>query len=270
MTHGTPERLVHPSKKELEAPGRDLTQVKYGPTADLSEEEKQRVTERLAVPGLAKGAGDGLERLSQYSPDHIDYVRAAERSGRPLTEQEASVKKRAESARPGTNLKGVRAKDASINHVIASGTGQNTLNTSIAQFTGTQSPATQAAAVGRMQMYNRAIAHENLTPEQREAADNRGRLGNDRRVLQEADAPRNAHLRSLLTIMQGQSAPRGESLQLAAEGHLRLAGQPAGRGQQAEPRRADRLRRRGRCAGWDDGSLEAAAGCAPGRASRPR
>ncbi len=146
-------------------------QVKYGPGEGLGDEAMGRVHQHLygaSGPELKKSVVK--ERLTQYHPQHSTYVEAARAAGRGLTVQEA------EAARTGEN-----ASNASINHVIASGVGQNTLNTGIAQFTQARrdfpgvpvagemdrpavakSLAGQAAAVGRQQMYSRAIAAEQV------------------------------------------------------------------------------------------------------------
>ncbi|MGE5493598.1 MAG: hypothetical protein ACM31P_20260 [Actinomycetota bacterium] len=94
-------------------------QVKYGPEANLLSQDIGQLN--TFYGGGGKG-GVG-KRLTQYETDHNKYVDAAKKSGRGLTEQEAVVDQ------TGVNLKG-----ASINHVIASGTGQNTLNHMSRQF----------------------------------------------------------------------------------------------------------------------------------------
>ncbi|HZX31841.1 MAG TPA: hypothetical protein VFF03_10860 [Rhodocyclaceae bacterium] len=94
-------------------------QVKYGPEANLSKED---IGELNTFYGRS-GKDTVGKRLTQYETDHNKYVQAAKKSGRELTEQEATVDQ------TGVNLTG-----ASINHVIASGTGQNTLNHMSRQF----------------------------------------------------------------------------------------------------------------------------------------
>src|SRR5262249_4786121 len=113
-----------------------------------------------------------------YDKKHSTYVSAAEQSGRGLTEQEAKAKA------TGKNVKG-----ASIDHVIASGTGQNIMNEGTLQFQEGKEKveqhykasiskdatpedlqkaqkqvlsgiASQAASVGRMQGYSREILKE--------------------------------------------------------------------------------------------------------------
>ncbi len=100
-------------------------QVKYGPGEGLDDAQQQRVRQHL-YGNQGPALKDSLvkKRLTQYSPDHATYVGAARATGRNLTVQES------ESEKTGAN-----ASHASINHVIASGVGQNTLNTGIAQFT---------------------------------------------------------------------------------------------------------------------------------------
>jgi len=180
--------------------------VKYGPTADLPPAQQQRLTAHYGSQNQ-KGV---LERLSQYHDKHSTYVNAAEASGRPLTAQELAAKKN------GKNTSG-----ASINHVIASGTGQNILNHETLRFQdGAQKTqqglgelrhsqphsaqealaqkkiahglAQQSAAVGRQQGYSRATLEER-----------RGELSPG-----EVDRRRTQAMQNTLTAMQGPAAQR--------------------------------------------------------------
>jgi hypothetical protein len=83
-------------------------QVKYGPEAAITKANMKTVTEHY-------GENVG-KRYSQYSSNRQHYVDAAKASGRNLTIQEDAI---ANGKDPGTT---------SINHVIASGTGQNMMN----------------------------------------------------------------------------------------------------------------------------------------------
>jgi hypothetical protein len=89
-------------------------QVKYGPSAQLGKAE-------MATLHSHYGADSG-PRLSQYSSNREHYATAAKLSGRPLTLQEHDVSKGKD---PGST---------SINHLIASGTGQNALNRTTLQY----------------------------------------------------------------------------------------------------------------------------------------
>ncbi|WP_043322328.1 hypothetical protein [Corallococcus coralloides] len=180
-------------------------QVKYGPTADLSAKQQQKLTDHYGEHGTVKTPQNSLNRLTQYSDSHTTYTKAATASGRPLTEQEALVAGSAKNKAPAS----------SINHVIASGTGQNVLNHETLQFqqgvkntnAGAQKLSTattdaekaaaqqqmrkglaqQAAGVGRMQGYSRATLAERqgeLTPAQ-------------------VQAKRDGALQNTLTAMQG-------------------------------------------------------------------
>ncbi|RKI12997.1 hypothetical protein D7Y15_17580 [Corallococcus sp. AB030] len=180
-------------------------QVKYGPTADLNAKQQQKLTDHYGEHGTAKTPQNSLNRLTQYSDSHTTYTKAATASGRPLTEQEALVAGSAKNKAPAS----------SINHVIASGTGQNVLNHETLQFKegvknaneGAQKLSTastpkekaaaqkqiqqglaqQAAGVGRMQGYSRATLAERqgeLTPAQ-------------------VQGKRNGALQNTLTAMQG-------------------------------------------------------------------
>lgn len=113
-------------------------QVKYGPTEGLDEKDQAALLAHYGTEGTVKTKGKGrgkgkggkapkedtpLERLSQYDDRHATYVAAAEQTGRGLTRQEVEAKK-----------SGKNAGNASINHILASGTGQNVLNRMTLQF----------------------------------------------------------------------------------------------------------------------------------------
>lgn len=135
-------------------------QVKYGPGANIGKQDQARLETHYGA--------NVMPRLSQYSSNRDHYVKAARGSGRPLTHQEFDVDK------------GVDPGPTSINHVIASGTGQNLFNQMTLQFNegrrnvsdGMQPGlpvhqpnvrkglAQQAAAVGRMAGIGRAILAE--------------------------------------------------------------------------------------------------------------
>lgn len=178
------------------------------------------------------------ERLSQYNAAHTAYVKHAA-GRRPLTVQERLV-----ADRVGPDGKAANG-DGSINHVIASGVGQNTLNSSIAAFKrgqarmpdpaveeaepmdvdGPERPAPtardraalaglaqQAAAVGRVQTYNRGFAFENLTPAQQAVADQRSGAPSDAgegpRPARDTDTERNSMLQQTLRVLQGTDRAR--------------------------------------------------------------
>lgn len=186
-----PDRFVYEPERYRD----QKSQVKYGPGEGLSPEDQELAYQKIygAKPPTAVTDANAsrpllkkrprqpkdkqsaiFERLTQYDDSHGAYLEHAHRTGRPLTLQEQVAQDRRDNA-----------PDSSINHVIASGVGQNTLNQSLAHFsrgadampTGDQlgpalddadrrrelarSLGLQAAAVGRMQMYNRAIALEN-------------------------------------------------------------------------------------------------------------
>lgn len=109
------------------AAGTVAFQVKYGPTAQL---DKTRMGSVNAHYGADVGP-----RLSQYADKHSDYVEAARLVKRPLTMQEQ------EASKTGAN-----AGAASINHLIASGTGQNLFNRMTLEFNeGREQMATSGA-----------------------------------------------------------------------------------------------------------------------------
>lgn len=186
-----PDRFVYEPERYRD----QKSQVKYGPGEGLSPEDQELAYQKIygATPPTAFSDADAarpllkkrprqpkdkqsaiFERLTQYDDSHGAYLEHAHRTGRPLTVQEQTAQDRRDNA-----------PDSSINHVIASGVGQNTLNQSLAHFSRgagamptrdhlgpalddddrrrdlAKSLGLQAAAVGRMQMYNRAIALEN-------------------------------------------------------------------------------------------------------------
>lgn len=135
-------------------------QVRYGPAAQLGKTDMNALKSHYG--------GDVGSRLTQYATEHKHYVNAAGLVGRSLTIQEHKAK-----------TSGRNAPASSINHVIASGTGQNLLNRMTLEFAKgkndasvSKSPrvmlkglAMQAAAVGRMTGVGRAILaeeHENV------------------------------------------------------------------------------------------------------------
>lgn len=142
-------------------------QINYGPGEDLGPDEKQALQTHYGINGRAFPD----TRLNQYNQSHKNYVKAAQAAGRPLTEQEQVADK----------IKGkANAPNSSINHIIASGTGQNILNHETLRFNQGKAQveqsanlssesgqeaigsglAKQAAAVGRVQGYNRGIINE--------------------------------------------------------------------------------------------------------------
>ncbi|WGS52885.1 hypothetical protein LFL96_32445 [Paraburkholderia sp. D15] len=89
-------------------------QVKYGPGAGIDTTHQGQIDTHYGAKTKP--------RLTQYSSNRNHYVRAANESGRPLTHQEFDV---SQGRNPGPT---------SINHVIASGTGQNLMNQMTMQF----------------------------------------------------------------------------------------------------------------------------------------
>jgi hypothetical protein len=85
-----------------------IYQVKYGPAADISDADKQWLKQYYGE--------DVTKRYTQYNSKRPFYAEAAQQTGRPLTYQEAAVN---EGRDPGS---------ASINHLIASATGQHLIN----------------------------------------------------------------------------------------------------------------------------------------------
>jgi hypothetical protein len=132
-------------------------QVKYGPSANIKKSDQE---------WLKNNFGDNVnKRYSQYSSKHDTYVSGAHSVGQPLTLQEDAVENGND---PGKT---------SINHVIASGTGQNLLNHMALQHArGKEEMATalqnnnprgvmaglakQAAAEGRMRGIGRGLLAE--------------------------------------------------------------------------------------------------------------
>ncbi|RKG73316.1 hypothetical protein [Corallococcus terminator] len=178
-------------------------QVKYGPTGGLNDKQKQHLNEHYGKHGAGVKKQNVLVRLTQYNSSHSTYTNAAQASGRPLTPQELAARKT-----------GQNAPDSSINHVIASATGQNVFNHETLRFkqgakdttaaTGELKTATgdalteaqkktrkglaeQAASVGRVQGYSRATL-----------AERKGELKAGA-VQQKQDAA----LKNTLTAMQG-------------------------------------------------------------------
>ncbi|ASL47774.1 hypothetical protein bAD24_III10285 [Burkholderia sp. AD24] len=177
-------------------------QVKYGPGAGINSSDQAKLD-------LHYGAKT-KPRLTQYSSNREHYVRAANEASRPLTHQEFDVSKGND---PGAT---------SINHVIASGTGQNLLNRMTLQFNEgvagfgasmsrkdgagvLRGIAQQAAAVGRMTGIGRAIQSEEAPqgPFARAVSSDPGGSGG---------AARDAHLvkrdtmmKNVLTAFQGSS-----------------------------------------------------------------
>ncbi|MBB3042444.1 hypothetical protein [Nocardioides soli] len=199
-----PGRYVHEPVRYQDS----KSQVKYGPGEGLSPGDQTRAYQKIygqappteteadpttrpllkKRPRRAKDKQSAIfERLTQYDSSHGAYLAHAHRTGRPLTLQEQT----AQDA-------GDNAPDSSINHVIASGVGQNTLNQALANFSrGAEtapapgSLALQAAAVGRVQMYNRAIALENhKSPDSADSSQ------------PEVVAARNTLLRNTLALME--------------------------------------------------------------------
>ncbi|MFM0016309.1 hypothetical protein PQR46_36645 [Paraburkholderia sediminicola] len=159
-------------------------QVKYGPGAGIGSSDQSGIDTHYGAKTKP--------RLTQYSSNREHYVSAANQTGRPLTHQEFDVSQRKD---PGPT---------SINHVIASGTGQNLMNQMTLQFNqgvarvGTAKfgkdqkgmltgIAQQAAAVGRMTGIGRAIQTEEAPQGRlaRPVSDNPGGAGRE---------PRDAHL----------------------------------------------------------------------------
>ncbi|WP_176057298.1 hypothetical protein [Paraburkholderia sp. BCC1876] len=177
-------------------------QVKYGPGAGI---------ESVDQSGLDTHYGDKTRpRLSQYSSNREHYVRAANEAGRPLTHQEYDVSQ------------GIAPGPTSINHVIASGTGQNLMNQMTLQFHqgvsrfGTakfgkdqggmlNGIAEQAAAVGRMTGIGRAIQSEEAPqgPFARAVSGNPGGAGGSAR--DEHLVKRDTMMKNVLTAFQGNT-----------------------------------------------------------------
>ncbi|GAB7536912.1 hypothetical protein [Burkholderia sp. 3C] len=188
-------------------------QVSYGPTADIAPLDQQRLQNHYGTPQV-------LARVTQYSTRHATYVAAAQAGNRPLTIQEDQAR-----------VTGRQATHASINHVIASGTGQNLLNEGTLSFQtgqarvnqhwnaaiGPMAPgrlqarmnvmhgiAEQAAAVGRQQGYSRAIINERGNEPLNNTATNRRIYGNAQAGQRlQVQPTRDMALQHTLTAFQG-------------------------------------------------------------------
>jgi hypothetical protein len=174
-------------------------QVKYGPAADLGTGQRRELLSHYGSHGKGKTQKNPLTRLTQYRSDHDTYVKAATQTKRPLTEQEAEAK------RTGAN-----APNASINHIIASGTLQNILNHETLRFNQgardipkklteheqqrvRKALAQQVAAVARPMGYARAIVKER-----------KGESGFDNKSARR-DARREV-MQDILTAYQGKNS----------------------------------------------------------------
>ena len=206
-------------------------QVNYGPTADLNDDaQKQSLRSHYGKPKTEE-TDNFFDRLNQYSGDHKTYVKAAQETERPLTKQELSARDSNKNA-----------PNASINHIIASGTGQNILNHETLRFNQGRERfqkhnpmpknlegeskkqlglalAEQAAAVGRVQGYSRAIINERhgesfgrysedneriYGSDQVKRATKRKRGEDDGKQPLDAIKTRNQALRHTLTAFQGE------------------------------------------------------------------
>jgi hypothetical protein len=116
-------------------------QVKYGPGIGFSPIERGVLHDHYNDKKVTS-------RFTQYDANRNTYVQSAVGMGRGLTLQERDVQKGRD---PGAT---------SINHIIASGTGQHALNRSTLEFVSTGSPMHQAAAIGRMRGFAREIMRE--------------------------------------------------------------------------------------------------------------
>lgn len=137
-------------------------QVKYGPGIGFSPDQRGQLHKHF-------GTKEVTTRYTQYNSDRMAYVKSAEGMGRGLTQQEAQVKRNKD---PGPT---------SIDHIIASGTGQHALNRSTLEFIDAGKDlrkelkkdidsrdtkvlakgfAQQAAALGRMRGFGREIMRE--------------------------------------------------------------------------------------------------------------
>lgn len=205
-------------------------QINYGPTADLTAADVASLSARYGVKQHGQHAGipHAARRLSQYSRTHATYVRAAHVTGRHLTIQEHDA---------ATNNR--QAQNASINHVLASGTGQNILNHETLRFaSGTArvnahvgaalaapifAPpgpaqrqvlfglAEQAAAAARVQGYSRSMVRERAGERLPYTGTNRriygaGQIGAGNAL--DVGQTRNRALQHTLTAFQGATAPQ--------------------------------------------------------------
>lgn len=131
-------------------------QVKYGPGLGFSTQERGELHGHYGTKAVTT-------RYTQYNANRNVYVQSAQEMGRGLTVQEKDVSK---GRNPGPT---------SIDHIIASGTGQHALNRSTLNFLDGQRTAQdgnnslrtrfggiaeQAAAVGRMRGLGREILRE--------------------------------------------------------------------------------------------------------------
>lgn len=116
-------------------------QVKYGPGIGFSPIERGVLHNHYNDRKVTS-------RFTQYDSNRNSYVQSAVGMGRGLTVQERSVQ---QGRDPGPT---------SINHIIASGTGQHALNRATLEFVSTVSPMHQAAAIGRMRGFAREIMRE--------------------------------------------------------------------------------------------------------------
>lgn len=112
-------------------------QSNYGPTADINPAQGGQLQGHYGTVNV-------LARVNQYNARHATYIAAAQTGGRGLTIQENTAR-----------LTNAQAPNASINHVIASGTGQNIFNEGTLQF---------RAGAARVQA-NRAAALAPLPPQ---------------------------------------------------------------------------------------------------------
>ncbi|MEH2364297.1 hypothetical protein [Nostoc sp.] len=187
-------------------------QINHGPGMDLDDNQKQNLQQHYGPNSKV------LDRLSQYNDKHKTYVKAAQNAGRQLTDQEVVA------ARTGTN-----APDASINHIIASGTGQNIINHETLRFnqglnTFNQGQgqsqkgqpqirlgiAEQAASVGRVQGHNRAIINERDGEFLNNNSTDKRIYGKDqaKEKMLDVDTTRNRALTHTLTAFQGEDQQR--------------------------------------------------------------
>lgn len=144
---GEGEKYVYDQGKRLG--GKLIHQVKYGPGSGLSVEDVEKLNHHYSA--------NVTQRFSQYNSNRHIYVNSAVRNRRGLTEQESMVKA---NKNPGST---------SINHIIASGTGQHAFNRATLEFIEggkeygqhrLSGVFKQAAAIGRMRGLGRAILRE--------------------------------------------------------------------------------------------------------------
>lgn len=194
-------------------------QINYGPAQDLNAQEQKAIQTHYG-----ENKNFAKKRITQYDRQHKTYVEAAQATGRPLTEQEVVAKKT-----------GANAPNASINHIIASGTGQNIMNHETLRFNQGKAQveqsnslpqskrqrqiksglANQAAAVGRVQGYNRAIINERDGESLPETETGEAKSSNERsdgKQPTKIERTRNKALGHTLTAFQGKES---ESRKLA-------------------------------------------------------